>query len=131
MASDPLHCTGSIHQIKDSVSVYETDAPLKFLAMGPESFVWCPWRQANAMREFELLGTGEDRPNPLLLERLRACGAVIDALGYKARDELIDTLCKKELGVYTAIFSATGDTAVRPVAQGLCQGPQLESAAHS
>jgi hypothetical protein len=37
------------------------------------------------MREFELLGTGEDKPNPLLLERLKACAAVIDALGYKAR----------------------------------------------
>ena len=36
------------------------------------------------MREFELLGTGEDKPNPLLLERLKACAAVIDALGYKA-----------------------------------------------
>ncbi len=42
-------------------------------------------QQANAMREFELLGTGEDKPNPLLLERLKACAAVIDALGYKAR----------------------------------------------
>ena len=41
--------------------------------------------QANAMREFELLGTGEDKPNPLLLERLKACAAVVDALGYKAR----------------------------------------------
>ena len=36
------------------------------------------------MREFELLGTGEDKPNPMLLERLKACAAVIDALGYKA-----------------------------------------------
>ena len=44
---------------------------------------WC-CLQANAMREFELLGTGEDKPNPLLLERLKACAAVIDALGYKA-----------------------------------------------
>ena len=36
------------------------------------------------MRELELLDTGEDKPNPLLLERLKACAAVIDALGYKA-----------------------------------------------
>lgn len=41
--------------------------------------------QANAMREFELLGANEDKPNPLLLDRLRACCAVIDALGPKAR----------------------------------------------
>jgi hypothetical protein len=39
--------------------------------------------QANAMREFELLGPNEDRPNPLLLERLRACCQVVNALGYK------------------------------------------------
>jgi hypothetical protein len=39
--------------------------------------------QANAMREFELLGPNEDKPNPLLLERLRACCQVINALGYK------------------------------------------------
>ena len=41
--------------------------------------------QLSAMREFELLGTGEDKPNPLLLERLRACCLVIDVLGFKAR----------------------------------------------
>ena len=40
--------------------------------------------QLSAMREFELLGTGEDKPNPLLLERLRACCLVIDILGFKA-----------------------------------------------
>ena len=31
----------------------------------------------------------------------------------QARDELITVLCRKEMGVYTAIFSSTGDTAVR------------------
>ena len=38
---------------------------------------------ANVMREFELLGTSEDKPNPMLLERLRSCCLVVDALGYK------------------------------------------------
>lgn len=37
----------------------------------------------NVMREFELLGTGEESTNPLLLERLKACCLVTDALGYK------------------------------------------------
>lgn len=37
------------------------------------------------MREFELLGANEDKPNPLLLDRLRACCAVINAVGPKAR----------------------------------------------
>ena len=41
--------------------------------------------QMNVMREFELLGTGEESTNPLLLERLKACCLVTDALGYKAR----------------------------------------------
>lgn len=36
------------------------------------------------MREFELLGVGEEAPsNPLLLERLRSCCLVMDALGPK------------------------------------------------
>ena len=39
--------------------------------------------QLAAMREFELLGVGEDRANPLLLDRLRACCLVIDVLGPK------------------------------------------------
>ena len=37
------------------------------------------------MREFELLGANEDKPNPLLLERLRSCSQVVNALGYKVR----------------------------------------------
>jgi len=37
----------------------------------------------NVMREFELLGTGEESTNPLLLERLKSCCLVTDALGYK------------------------------------------------
>lgn len=67
--------------------------------------------QMNVMREFELLGTGEESTNPLLLERLKACCLVTDALGYKARDELVDYVCKKEMGVYGQIFAPVGDTA--------------------
>ncbi|DBA83910.1 hypothetical protein WJX77_004419 [Trebouxia sp. C0004] len=67
--------------------------------------------QMNVMREFELLGTGEESTNPLLLERLKACCLVTDALGYKARDELVDYVCKKEMGVYSQIFAPVGDTA--------------------
>ena len=48
--------------------------------------------QLSAMREFELLGTGEDKPNPLLLDRLRACCLVIDVLGFKARPPAV--LCR-------------------------------------
>ncbi|CAL8463747.1 g3281 [Coccomyxa elongata] len=68
--------------------------------------------QLSAMREFELLGTGEDKPNPLLLERLRACCLVIDVLGFKAREELIESVCHKEVGVYQQIFSTSGETAL-------------------
>lgn len=65
--------------------------------------------QINTLREFELLG--EEAPSPLLLERLRSCCLVVEALGYQARDELIDTVCKREMGVYTQIFATIGDTA--------------------
>ena len=39
--------------------------------------------QINTMREFELLG--EEAPSPLLLERLRSCCLVVEALGYQVR----------------------------------------------
>ena len=39
--------------------------------------------QMNVQREFELLGTSEDKANVLLLERLKSCCMVVDALGYK------------------------------------------------
>eukprot|EP00887_Chlorella_sp_A99_P007688 scaffold20.g7688.t1 len=63
----------------------------------------------NVLREFELLG--EEAPSPLLLERLRSCCLVVEALGYQARDELIDAVCRREMGVYTQIFATIGDTA--------------------
>lgn len=37
--------------------------------------------QINTLREFELLG--EEPPSPLLLERLRSCCLVVEALGYQ------------------------------------------------
>ena len=40
--------------------------------------------QINTLREFELLG--EEAPSPLLLERLRSCCLVVEALGYQVRD---------------------------------------------
>lgn len=39
--------------------------------------------QHNVMREFELLGMGDEAPNMLLLDRLRSCCMVVDALGAK------------------------------------------------
>lgn len=39
--------------------------------------------QINTLREFELLG--EEAPSPLLLERLRSCCLVVEALGYQVR----------------------------------------------
>lgn len=63
----------------------------------------------NVLREFELLG--EEAPSPLLLDRLRSCCLVVEALGYQVRDELIDAVCKREMGVYTQIFSTIGETA--------------------
>ena len=62
-----------------------------------------------ALREFELLG--EERPNPALLKRLKDCAALMDALGPTARNELVDTFCKKEIGTYTQIFGTLGETA--------------------
>lgn len=35
----------------------------------------------NVLREFELLG--EEAPSPLLLERLKSCCLVVEALGYQ------------------------------------------------
>lgn len=62
-----------------------------------------------SLREFELLG--EDPPPPALLERLRDCCTVIAAAGSLARDELVDMVCRREMGVYTQIFGTIGETA--------------------
>jgi vacuolar protein sorting-associated protein 53 len=62
-----------------------------------------------ALREFELLG--EDQPAPALVDRLRDCAVLADALGPAARDELIDAYCRREMGIYTQIFGTVGETA--------------------
>ncbi|KAK9786068.1 hypothetical protein WJX73_001616 [Symbiochloris irregularis] len=59
------------------------------------------------MREFELLGVGDEAPSPQLLATLHDCCLVIDALGFKAREELVDAICKKESRVYQQIFAVT------------------------
>jgi len=65
--------------------------------------------RGTSLREFELLG--EDSPSPALLDRLRDCCAVTAAVGPAARDELVDSVCRREMGVYTQIFSTIGETA--------------------
>jgi hypothetical protein len=65
--------------------------------------------RGTSLREFELLG--EDFPSPALLDRLRDCCAVTAAVGPAARDELVDSVCRREMGVYTQIFSTIGETA--------------------
>lgn len=62
-----------------------------------------------SLREFELLG--EEIPSQVLLERLRDCCAVMAVVGPMARDELVDTICRREMGVYTQIFGTIGETA--------------------
>lgn len=62
-----------------------------------------------SLREFELLG--EEMPSLELLERLRDCCAVTAVVGPSARDELVDTICRREMGVYTQIFGTIGETA--------------------
>lgn len=44
--------------------------------------------------------------------RSRSTGVLDPSLRcLQARDDLTDVMCKKEMGVYTAIFGTTGDTA--------------------
>jgi hypothetical protein len=64
--------------------------------------------RSTSLREFELLG--EDFPSPSLIDRLRDCCAVTAAVGSAARDELVDSVCRREMGVYTQIFSTIGET---------------------
>lgn len=64
--------------------------------------------RSTSLREFELLG--EDFPSPALIDRLRDCCAVTAAVGPAARDELVDSVCRREMGVYTQIFSTIGET---------------------
>jgi len=62
-----------------------------------------------SLREFELIG--EDIPPPHMLEQLSHCCALTGAIGASARDELVDTLCRREMSIYTQIFGTVGETA--------------------
>ena len=62
-----------------------------------------------SLREFELVG--EDPPSAVLLNRLKECCAVTAAVGPGARDELVDSICRREMSIYSQIFSTTGETA--------------------
>lgn len=59
------------------------------------------------VREFDLLDVGEEAPSPQLLARLHDCCLVIDALGFKARDDLVDAVCKKEARIYQQVFAVS------------------------
>ena len=70
--------------------------------------------QLSAMREFELLGTGEDKPNPLLLERLRSCCLVIDVLGFKVSvpHPMHSVLCPSTLAIVSHLDCCCMCTAI-------------------
>eukprot|EP00798_Chlamydomonas_sp_ICE-L_P006224 gene6224-2841_t len=58
-----------------------------------------------------LMGQADVRLSPEHLDRLAAACLVVNALGPKVRDQLMDWLCDREMGIYQAIFSASGDAA--------------------
>ena len=47
----------------------------------------------------------------LLLQQRGAMRTGFAACAVQVRDELIDAVCKREMGVYTQIFSTMGETA--------------------
>ncbi|KAI8462913.1 MAG: subunit of GARP complex [Monoraphidium minutum] len=68
--------------------------------------------QEAVMDDFKLLlGTSETRLSPENAERLSNACLVVNALGPKVRDGLMDWLCDREMTVYQTIFSMSGDAA--------------------
>uniref|UniRef100_A0A061RIS0 Vacuolar protein sorting-associated protein 53 n=2 Tax=Tetraselmis sp. GSL018 TaxID=582737 RepID=A0A061RIS0_9CHLO len=63
--------------------------------------------------DFKLLHmpNGDGANSPELLDRLRDACLVIDAMDPQVRDELVNTVCNKEMAVYTQIFTGTGQVA--------------------
>eukprot|EP00879_Flechtneria_rotunda_P008030 GHRR01008412.1.p1 GENE.GHRR01008412.1~~GHRR01008412.1.p1 ORF type:complete len:961 (+),score=374.37 GHRR01008412.1:225-3107(+) len=68
--------------------------------------------QDAVMDDFKLLlGTSDVKLSPDSLERLASACLVVNALGPKVRDQLMDWLCEREMTVYQTIFSMSGDAA--------------------
>jgi vacuolar protein sorting-associated protein 53 len=66
-----------------------------------------------ALDDFRLLLGAADAPRvtPELAERLQGACAVVSALGPRVRDRLMDWLSEREMGVYSAVFSASATDA--------------------
>eukprot|EP00878_Enallax_costatus_P033636 GHUV01037174.1.p1 GENE.GHUV01037174.1~~GHUV01037174.1.p1 ORF type:complete len:827 (+),score=323.16 GHUV01037174.1:597-3077(+) len=68
--------------------------------------------QDAVMDDFKLLlGTSDVKLTPDNIERLGNACLVVNALGPKVRDQLMDWLCEREMTVYQTIFSMSGDAA--------------------
>jgi hypothetical protein len=65
-----------------------------------------------ALDDFRLLlGAADARVTPEAAERLQGACAVVSALGPRVRDRVMDWLSEREVGVYTAVFSASATDA--------------------
>ncbi|GAX83739.1 hypothetical protein CEUSTIGMA_g11164.t1 [Chlamydomonas eustigma] len=68
--------------------------------------------QGAVMDDFKILmGQADVKLSPDNLDRLANACLVVDALGAKVRDQLMDWLCDREVTIYTTIFSMSGETA--------------------
>lgn len=68
--------------------------------------------QDSVLDDFKLLlGPSDVQLSPDNTERLSSACLVVNALGPKVRDQLMDWLCEREMAVYQTIFSMSGDAA--------------------
>eukprot|EP00775_Hariotina_reticulata_P007996 gene7996-8194_t len=68
--------------------------------------------QQSVMDDFKmLLGTSDVKLTPDNIERLTNACLVVNALGPKVQDHLMDWVCEREMTVYQTIFSMSGDAA--------------------
>mmetsp|Transcript_28777 Transcript_28777/g.63416 ORF Transcript_28777/g.63416 Transcript_28777/m.63416 type:complete len:903 (+) Transcript_28777:134-2842(+) len=66
--------------------------------------------QESVIDDFKILmGQADVKLTPDNLDRLAAACLVVDALGPRVRDQLMDWLCDREMSIYTNIFSMSGE----------------------
>jgi hypothetical protein len=91
---------GAVHQLIDYFMQYESVPKVKNLTRRLD--VVQAGLQSAVLDDFKILmGTADVKLSPENLDRLATACLVVDALGAKIRDQLMDWFCDREMNIYT------------------------------
>lgn len=100
----------AVHQLMEYFQQYESIPKVRNLSRRLDLIQ--SQLQSSVLDDFKLLmGQVDVKLSPENLDRLANACLVVDALGPRVRDMLMDWLCEREMSIYTAIFSLSGEGA--------------------